>query len=81
MHLIRMSNAGENEEKKKLHKASDETEAFRIYSNMGEIRETSDGEQRVFLRARMYPGLKTTRSVGDLLAHQIGVTSEPSFDS
>ena len=29
----------------------------------------------------MYPGLKTTRSIGDLLAHQIGVTSEPNFDS
>ena len=27
----------------------------------------------------MYPGLSTTRSLGDLLAHQIGVTSEPSI--
>ena len=25
----------------------------------------------------MYPGLTITRSLGDLLAHQIGVTSEP----
>jgi serine/threonine protein phosphatase PrpC len=27
----------------------------------------------------MYPGLSTTRSFGDLLAHQIGVTSEPTI--
>jgi hypothetical protein len=27
----------------------------------------------------MYPAAKHTRSFGDLLAHQIGVTSEPEF--
>jgi len=26
----------------------------------------------------MYPGLKVTRTIGDLIAHQIGVTSEPN---
>lgn len=29
------------------------------------------------MRARTYPGLSTSRSLGDLLAHEIGVTSEP----
>lgn len=31
------------------------------------------------MRGRTYPGISTTRSLGDLLAHHIGVTSEPSF--
>lgn len=30
------------------------------------------------MRGRTYPGLSTSRSLGDLLAHHIGVTSEPS---
>lgn len=29
----------------------------------------------------MYPGLTISRSLGDLIAHQIGVTSEPEFVS
>lgn len=31
------------------------------------------------MRGRTFPGLSTTRSLGDLLAHHIGVTSEPNF--
>ena len=27
----------------------------------------------------MYPGLTISRSLGDLIAHHIGVTSEPEF--
>ena len=34
---------------------------------------------RIYVRARMYPGLSTSRSLGDLLAHKIGVTSEPNI--
>lgn len=63
------------------HKPNLDAERFRIYNNNGEIRETHDGVQRVFLRGRMYPGLKTSRSIGDLIPHQIGVTSEPDFYS
>ncbi len=59
------------------HKPNVEQERFRIYDNRGEIRTTHDGVQRVFLRARMYPGYITTRSIGDLIPHQIGMTSEP----
>ncbi len=33
---------------------------------------------RIYVRARMYPGLSTSRSLGDVLAHHIGVTSEPN---
>ena len=36
-----------------------------------------DKKSKIYVRARMYPGLTITRSLGDLLAHHIGVTSEP----
>ena len=62
-----------------VHTALLEEEKFRIYSNRGEIRETSDGLQRIFLRGRMYPGAKVTRSFGDFISHHIGVTSEPQI--
>ena len=52
-----------------LHKPSIDAERFRIYNNRGEIRETDDGVQRVFLRGRMYPGIKLSRSIGDLIPH------------
>ena len=29
----------------------------------------------------MYPGLATTRSIGDLVTHQIGMKSEPTIKS
>lgn len=38
-----------------------------------------DCKPRIYVRGRTYPGISTTRSLGDLLAHNIGVTSEPSF--
>jgi serine/threonine protein phosphatase PrpC len=63
------------------HKPSVQSERIRIYNNRGEIRETSDGLQRIFLRARMYPGLKISRTIGDLIPHQIGVCSEPQVSN
>lgn len=36
-----------------------------------------DKKSKIYVRARMYPGLTITRSLGDLLAHHIGVSSEP----
>ena len=62
-----------------LHQPKNPKEKYRIYNSRGEIRETRDGNERVFLRARMYPAIKITRSIGDLIAHQVGVTSEPDF--
>ena len=54
---------------KPAHKPDVNEEKFRIYNEKGEIRETSDGVSRVFLRGRMYPGLKVSRSIGDLIPH------------
>jgi len=33
---------------------------------------------RVYVRARMFPGISISRSLGDFMAHKIGVTSEPT---
>ena len=64
------------------HTPSNQNELNRIYANRGEVKKGSltsgDKKPRVFVRGRTYPGLSTTRSLGDLLAHHIGVTSEPS---
>jgi serine/threonine protein phosphatase PrpC len=66
-----------------VHTPQNEKELNRIYSNKGEVKTSlslsGDKKPRVYVRGRMYPGLSTTRSLGDLLAHQIGVTSEPSI--
>ena len=51
------------------HTAKNGSEKYRIYDNNGEVRTTHDSNERVFLRGRMFPGMKTTRSFGDLIAH------------
>ena len=38
-----------------------------------------DGKSRIYIRTRMYPGINISRSCGDLIAHQIGVKSEPEI--
>jgi serine/threonine protein phosphatase PrpC len=54
----------------------------RIYKNRGEVKTgltlSGDKKPRIYVRGRTFPGISTSRSLGDLLAHQIGVTSEPS---
>jgi serine/threonine protein phosphatase PrpC len=66
-----------------VHSPLNSMELRRIYSNKGEVKTgltlSGDKKPRVYVRGRMYPGLSTTRSLGDLLAHNIGVTSEPSI--
>jgi len=52
-------------------------EKMRIYKHGGEIRHPSYDRPRVYQRTRMFPGLGVTRSLGDLLGHHIGVSSEP----
>lgn len=60
------------------HKPVNPKEKVRIYNKRGEIRESPvDGKSRVYMRARMYPSLPNSRSLGDLLGHQIGVISKP----
>ena len=55
-----------------------EEEKIRIFNNRGETRKSNlDEKQKIYVRARMYPGLSISRSLGDLLAHHIGVTSRP----
>jgi serine/threonine protein phosphatase PrpC len=52
------------------------SEKERIYQNGGETRiDATDGKDKIYQRTRMYPGLKVSRSLGDLLGHHIGVTS------
>jgi serine/threonine protein phosphatase PrpC len=54
----------------------------RIYKNRGEVKTgitlSGDKKPRIYVRGRTFPGISTSRSLGDLLAHHIGVTSEPS---
>ena len=52
-----------------LHRPEETKETYRIYDNRGEVRQTEDGIHRIFLRARMYPGLKISRTFGDLIPH------------
>ena len=55
-------------------------EKMRIYKKGGETREEimNQGTSRIYQRGRVYPGLKVSRSLGDILAHHIGVKSEPN---
>ena len=62
------------------HTPTNMSEKIRIYNNSGETRESPiDKKQRIYVRARMYPGLSISRSMGDVLAHYIGVISEPGL--
>lgn len=65
------------------HTPSNREEMTRIYKHKGEVKssiiENTDTRPRVYVRGRTFPGLSVTRSLGDLLGHHIGVTSEPSF--
>ena len=55
-----------------------EEERVRIFNSRGETRMSNlDKKSKIYVRARMYPGLSISRSLGDLLAHHIGVTSKP----
>lgn len=61
------------------HTPDEESEKMRIYKSRGEIRQSSiDKKNKIYVRGRMYPGLSISRSLGDLLGHHIGVTSEPN---
>lgn len=53
----------------KAHSPDDKKEKYRIYSQSGEVREMRDGRPRVCMRGRLFPALRTTRSIGDLVAH------------
>jgi hypothetical protein len=52
---------------------------YRVYNWRGEVQDDAYGVKRVYLRGRNYPGLKISRTIGDLISHQVGIISEPSF--
>ena len=66
------------------HKPELKEEANRIVKNGGRVERRSEngirtGPLRVWLKYENYPGLAMTRSVGDMVASNIGVTSEPEI--
>ena len=67
---------------KACHTPSNATEIHRVYQHRGEVKTgmtlSGDKKPRIYVRGRTYPGLSISRSLGDLLGHHIGVTSEPS---
>ncbi|CAD8140542.1 unnamed protein product [Paramecium pentaurelia] len=62
-----------------IHTPNESSEKARIFNSGGEVRKIPQGEEYVFVRGRLYPQLHVTRSLGDVIAHVIGVSSQPFF--
>lgn len=63
------------------HKPSDKSEAERIISKGGVIAKGNGaGPYRIWRRKDKIPGLAVSRSLGDTVAAQLGVSSEPGKD-
>ena len=69
----------------KIHKPSDEEEKKRIIESGGEVHPYYDeygiyeGPDRVYIKNKTYPGLSLSRSIGDLVAKDIGIISDPDI--
>ena len=68
------------------HKPCEADESRRIINNGGRVKKCYDeehkryiGPDRVWLKNKEEPGLAMTRSLGDKIAHNIGVIDEPEF--
>ena len=68
------------------HKPSDPEENKRIINNNGRVKKCYDedlkkylGPDRVWLKNKEEPGLAMSRSIGDKIAHTVGVIDEPEF--
>ena len=65
------------------HKPDDPPEKARIIATNGRVAKLVDeagesvGPYRVWLRYAWIPGLAMSRALGDVLAHRVGVSSEP----
>lgn len=58
-----------------MHTPIENSEKSRIFNSGGEVRKNAQGEEYVYVRGRLYPQLHVTRSLGDVIAHVIGVSS------
>ena len=71
----------------KDHKPDDPRECTRILANNGRVAKlqlgsgVEVGPNRVFLKFSWTPGLAVSRAFGDLLAQEVGVTSEPDVNT
>ena len=68
------------------HKPNEPDESRRITNNGGRVKKCYDeehkkfiGPDRVWMKNKEEPGLAMTRSLGDKIAHSIGVSDEPEF--
>ncbi len=61
------------------HKPSRDDEARRINERGGEVTDKQGGVSRIFKKNEDGPGLAVSRSVGDIVAHDCGVISEPEI--
>ncbi|KRW98657.1 Protein phosphatase 2C (PP2C)-like domain [Pseudocohnilembus persalinus] len=62
------------------HLPTEENEKLRIYHNQGEVKILkNDYIPKIFVRGRDYPGLHISRSIGDKIAHKIGVSGQPDI--
>lgn len=61
------------------HKPNRDDESKRIIEKGGEVSEKISGVSRVFKKNDELPGLAVSRSVGDIVAHECGVISEPEI--
>ena len=61
------------------HKPTRDDETKRVVERGGEVSEKIAGVARVFKKNEDAPGLAVSRSVGDIVAHECGVISEPEI--
>ena len=59
------------------HKPTEDDEKRRIIANNGRVLRISGGSPRIWLQDKLEPGLALSRSLGDKLAHKVGVISAP----
>lgn len=59
------------------HKPTRDDEQKRIIEKGGEVSEKIPGAPRVFRKNDDVPGLAVARSIGDIVAHEVGVSCEP----
>ena len=59
------------------HKPTEEDERSRIIANNGRVLRMAGGSPRIWLQDKLEPGLALSRSLGDKMAHKVGVISSP----